>query len=162
MATRSTIALEYADGTVEQVYCHWDGYLDNNGRILLEHWSDPTKLQQLIDLGDLSSLGPNIGDKHEFSCPYEYNTLEAQEWRAKYQEVCTFYGRDRGEDGVEKRKYENYQQYLKTGQQEEYNYILRQIDGGAVWLVASYKTNDRFVKLETAIAEEIKENEEVE
>ena len=162
MATRSTIALEYADGTVEQVYCHWDGYLDNNGRILLEHWSDPSKLQQLIDLGDLSSLSKEIGEKHGFDNPHKWGTDEYNNWREKYADWCLFYGRDRGEEGVEKRKYENYQQYLKTGQQEEYNYILRQIDGGAVWLVASYKTNDRFVKLETAIAEEIKENEEVE
>jgi hypothetical protein len=162
MATRSTIALEYADGTVEQVYCHWDGYLDNNGRILLEHWSDPSKLQQLIDLGDLSSLSKEIGEKHGFDNPHKWGTDEHISWREKYADWCLFYGRDRGEEGVEKRKYENYQQYLKTGQQEEYNYILRQIDGGAVWLVAYYKTNDRFVKLETAIAEERKEEEEVE
>ncbi len=37
MATRSTIALEFADGTVEQVYCHWDGYLDHNGALLRDH-----------------------------------------------------------------------------------------------------------------------------
>ena len=36
MGTRSTIALEYADGTVEQVYCHWDGYVSHNGLILSE------------------------------------------------------------------------------------------------------------------------------
>ena len=41
MATRSTIALEFADGTVEQVYCHWDGYLAHNGLMLLEHYSNP-------------------------------------------------------------------------------------------------------------------------
>ena len=32
MGTRSTIALEFADGTVGQVYCHWDGYLSKIGR----------------------------------------------------------------------------------------------------------------------------------
>ena len=69
MATRSTIALEYADGTVDQIYCHWDGYLDNNGNILREHYMDPFKVQRLMDLGDLSSLGPNIGAKHDFDCP---------------------------------------------------------------------------------------------
>ena len=40
MATRSTIALEFADGTVQQVYCHWDGYLDYNGKLLAEHYTD--------------------------------------------------------------------------------------------------------------------------
>ena len=48
MGTRSTIALEYADGTVHQVYCHWDGYLEHNGRILQEHYLDPFKLQEQI------------------------------------------------------------------------------------------------------------------
>ena len=66
MATRSTIALEYADGTVDQIYCHWDGYLENNGKILVEHYMDPFKVQQLMALGDISSLGPNIGEKHSF------------------------------------------------------------------------------------------------
>ena len=66
MATRSTIALEFADGTVQQVYCHWDGYLDNNGKILFENYTDAFKLRELIDLGDLSSLGSEVGVKRPF------------------------------------------------------------------------------------------------
>ena len=67
MGTRSTIALEYADGTVEQVYCHWDGYLEHNGVLLSKHYSNPFILRELIDLGDVSSLKPTIGTKHAFS-----------------------------------------------------------------------------------------------
>ena len=48
MGTRSTIALEYADGTVHQVYCHWDGYLAYNGQMLLKHYSNPFILRDLI------------------------------------------------------------------------------------------------------------------
>ena len=62
MATRSTIALEFADGTVGQVYCHWDGYLAHNGKMLQEHYSDPFKLRDLIDLGDLSTLAIHDGN----------------------------------------------------------------------------------------------------
>ena len=76
MATRSTIALEYADGTVDQVYCHWDGYIDHNGKILFENYSNPFILRDLIDMGDISSLGPNIGDKHDFDSPFKYGTPE--------------------------------------------------------------------------------------
>ena len=47
MATRSTIALEFADGTVQQVYCHWDGYIDHNGKILFENYSNPFILRML-------------------------------------------------------------------------------------------------------------------
>ncbi len=128
MATRSTIALEYADGTVEQIYCHWDGYLDHNGRILQEHYIDPFKVRNLMDLGDVSSLGKDIMPE-----PYREHTFN------KPQEgVTVFYGRDRGETGVGSRKFKDYADYRKNSQGEEYNYILRQVDGKAVWFVEFY------------------------
>ena len=62
MGTRSTIALEFADGTVEQVYCHWDGYLDGNGAMLLQHYMDPFKVKKLLALGGFSSLEASVED----------------------------------------------------------------------------------------------------
>ena len=56
MGTRSTIALEFADGTVEQVYCHWDGYPEHNGELLVNHYTSPAAITALMELGDLSSL----------------------------------------------------------------------------------------------------------
>lgn len=111
MGTRSTIALEFANGTIGQVYCHWDGYLEHNGKILRDHYSDPFKLRELIDLGDLSSLSTNIGTKHYFD--------------ARAEGECTFYGRDRGEKDTEARYFTSHQDYLDNFQGEEYNYILR-------------------------------------
>jgi hypothetical protein len=137
MATRSTIALEYADGTVDQIYCHWDGYLDNNGALLLAHYKDPFKVQQLMDLGDMSSLGPNIGEAHEFDCPPEikYGSPEYKTWSDAKQQVCTFYGRDRGETNCKARRFRDYADYRKNAQFEEYNYCLRK-DGN--WYVEFY------------------------
>jgi len=109
MATRSTIAIENADGTVEQIYCHWDGYLDHNGKILLNHYQDRSKVQQLIELGDLSSLDAEIDD-------------------------CVFYGRDKGEDNVKARRFDNYDDYIVNAQTEEFDYILRN-DGKWYWNV---------------------------
>ena len=60
MATRSRIAIENEDGTVDSIYCHWDGYPSHNGKILKEHYSDRAKLKQLIELGSISSLGSKI------------------------------------------------------------------------------------------------------
>ena len=137
MATRSTIALEFADGTVGQVYCHWDGYLEHNGAILLKHYSDPFKLQQLIDTGDLSVLHANIGEKHDFN--------------ERYEDGCTFYGRDRGEEGVNARYFKDFVDYERNHQYEEYEYILRQVDGKAVWFVCY--NDDGFIKLEEALKE---------
>lgn len=135
MATRSTIALEFADGTVQQVYCHWDGYLDNNGTILFENYQDPFKVRDLIDLGDISSLGPNIGEKHSFENPHAYGTAEYTAEADRRRGICTFYGRDRGETGTEARKFKDYEDYRNNSQSEEYNYILRR-DGN--WYVEFY------------------------
>lgn len=159
MATRSTIALEFADGTIGKVYCHWDGYLSNNGELLLNHWSDPFKLRELIDLGDLSSLSKEIGEKHEFDNPGKYSTPEYDAYRQKVEHMCTFYGRDRGEEDTVARYYKDYEDYKINAQFEEYNYILRNIDGKPTWFVSYWETNDRFVSLVDAIAVEKAEEE---
>jgi hypothetical protein len=57
MSTRSRIAIEKQDGTVESIYCHFDGYLSNNGEKLQNHYSTREKMEKLIELGDISSLG---------------------------------------------------------------------------------------------------------
>ena len=137
MATRSTISLEFADGTVGQVYCHWDGYLSNNGKILLESYQDPLKVRRLIDLGDLSTLGAVIGSKHNFDM---------------LTKGCTFYGRDRGDEGVEARYFKDFVDYKENHQEEEYEYILR-TDGK--WYVKSYHFD--YVELSTALEMEVEE-----
>jgi hypothetical protein len=151
MGTRSTIALEFADGTVEQVYCHWDGYLSNNGQILLKHYSNPFVLRDLIDMGDISSLGNIVGTKHPFS-PYEGETQKALYDAAMQAGATTFYGRDRGETGADKKTFVDFQDYLAHHQYEEYDYILRQIDGKAVWFVSDHDGD--YVTLEQAIMDE--------
>ena len=108
MGTRSTIALEYADGTVGQVYCHWDGYLSNNGKILLNNYADPFKVRELLDNGDMSSLDTSV-------------------------DGCSFY-KERGED-CPQRMYKDYAEFRREAQGEEYNYILRR-DGN--WYVEFY------------------------
>ena len=120
MGTRSTIAIEFADGTVQQVYCHWDGYLSHNGAILQEHYSDPFKLQRLLDLGSISSLDKEIGTQHSFN--------------DRVKGECTIYTRDRGED-LTIEKFVDFNDYKVNHQYEEYDYILRQVDGKAVWFV---------------------------
>ena len=111
MATRSTIALEYADGTIGQVYCHFDGYLEHNGKILLEHWSEPFKLRELIDIGDVSSLSKEIGTKQT--------------------PMTIFYSRDYSRDTGEysstamARTFVDFQDYLAHHEYQEYEYILR-------------------------------------
>jgi len=150
MATRSTIALEYADGTVHQVYCHWDGYLEHNGKMLLEHYSNPFILRDLIDLGGLSSLRATIGTKHAFS-QFDLPKEEVEAFIKRTENMCTFYARDRGERLVVN-KFVDYEHFLIDGQWEEYDYILRNDNGVAVWFVSDHDGN--FVTLESAIMDE--------
>ena len=156
MGTRSTIALEFADGSVGQVYCHWDGYLKHNGKILLNHYTDPFKLQKLIDLGYLSSLGAEIGEKHEFDNPNKYGTPEYEEWQETKQGMCTFYGRDRGETDVSARYYKDFADYEQNHDYQEYEYILR-TDG--VWYV---NQGDGYEPLMEAYIEELRQQAEEE
>jgi hypothetical protein len=151
MGTRSTIALEFADGTVQQVYCHWDGYLAHNGQILFQYYSDPFKLRDLIDMGDMSSLGKQIGQAHPFS-PHASKEDEALYEHAKDQGYCTFYARDRGEKGVSSKKFASYEDYLLNHQYEEYEYILRNVDGKATWFVADH--GDGYIELDAALEDE--------
>ena len=59
MATRSLIAFDNGF-IISSIYCHWDGYLENNGKILLESYTDIEKVEDLMDLGDISSLGSEL------------------------------------------------------------------------------------------------------
>ena len=148
MGTRSTIALEFADGTVQEVYCHWDGYLSHNGAILQEHYSDPFKLRDLIDLGGLSKLGPEVGVKRPFDNPGKYGSPEYIAFQNLYANQCTFYTRDRGER-LQVNKFKDYEDYLANHLYEEFEYILRQVNGKAVWFVDCGATG--YVPLATAL-----------
>jgi hypothetical protein len=124
MATRSTIALEFEDGSVSQVYCHWDGYLDGVGAQLVNDYSDPWDLKEIIDQGDMSCIGE----------PYTA----------------------RGED-LNIRRFQNVDEYFAECQQEEYDYILRPVDGKAVWFVRCYATDQTWVTIDEAFNAERKE-----
>lgn len=72
MGTRSRIGIEMPDHTVVSVYCHWDGYVEHNGRILTERYQERDDVQELIDGGSMSSLrtrgtwdnGPALKDEN--------------------------------------------------------------------------------------------------
>jgi hypothetical protein len=86
MATRGTIAKLNTDGTVTSIYVHWDSYPLGVGAMLAEHYTDSDKVDQLLALGDISTLEPEIGEQHDFDNPTDGWTLS--------------YGRDRGETGI--------------------------------------------------------------
>jgi hypothetical protein len=106
MGTRSMIAIQNPySKQVRAVYCHWDGYLEHNGAILQKHYSASPKVNNLIALGDLSSLRPEIGVKHAFSS-LDLTKEEQEAYELEHGDSCTYYGRDRGESGCEFRVFD--------------------------------------------------------
>ena len=152
MGTRSRIGVMHGD-KVKSVYCHWDGYLDHNGKILQAHY-DSAKANNLVALGDLSSLRPNIGEKHAFS---KHDT-PGIEVRVHNEDWCSFYGRDRGEKDIEFQVAHTFEEFLEQcyGCGAEYYYIMK--DG--VWYCGdTYGTTALSTKLtllsEALVLEEI-------
>lgn len=136
MATRSNIGILNQDGSVEYVYCHWDGYPSHNGRILKDHYTDEAKVRKLIANGAISTLGEEIGEQHDFD-----ERFEDDDPRSKW---TRFYNRDRNE--------KNYTSpilakdlYDATGDMEEWFYLF--VEGEDVWLVANYCYDAKFVEL---------------
>lgn len=58
MGTRSRVAVMHGD-VCKSVYCHYDGYLDYTGRILLEHY-DSTRANALVARGDNSGVKETV------------------------------------------------------------------------------------------------------
>ena len=145
MATRSRIGILNDDGTVDSIYCHWDGYLSHNGKILFEHYTDPAVVQELIALGDISSLGIVIGEKH----PFDFNSND-DDWEAMYGHMCQVYGRDRGETGDDAAHSNSIEEFSAINCDAEFYYLF--CDGE--WLVLdSYGDKpDQFVPLEDALS----------
>ena len=57
MATRSLIGINLDNGITKIIYCHWDGYPEHNGEILVNNYTSPAAVVELMELGDLSVLG---------------------------------------------------------------------------------------------------------
>jgi len=122
MATRSRIAIENEDGTVTSIYCHWDGYPENNGKLLLEHYQDRKKTQKLIDLGSISYLAPDVepgdGVVHSFEMPTTG--------------IVVAYHRDRGEEHYSS-EHKDSDEFFNSDI-EEFGYLLTK---EGKWLVKS-------------------------
>jgi hypothetical protein len=86
MATGSLIGIKTGD-TVKTIYCRWDGNPSHNGIILVDNYNTPSKIYELLALGDLSTLKKTIDtcwayhrDRKE-----SYDTVKAQD--IKYSDL---------------------------------------------------------------------------
>jgi hypothetical protein len=113
MGTRSAIGYKTAEGKVRAKYSHYDGYVAGVGKTLVEHYQAARKIAQMVELGDQSFLAEEIFPKgeHSFNAPEEG--------------VTVFYGRDRGEEGVEAQEFDTVQEFVEyyEGAGCEYFYL---------------------------------------
>lgn len=61
MSTHSRIGIINKDGSIESIYCHFDGYYSHMGAILLKHFNSQKKARALIALGELDSIDKETG-----------------------------------------------------------------------------------------------------
>lgn len=97
MATRSNIGYVDNDGTIQASYCHWYGYPEGVGKVLLDNYDTLEMIQDLVAMGSMSSLGETLG-------------------------TCVFHNRDKGE-GLHLITYTNEQDMIAM--QEEFAYLYK-------------------------------------
>ena len=91
MSTRARIALAMPNGKFKSIYVHLDGYPQGVGKVLAQHYGNANRIRDLLELGDLSQLGPMLvapeSTRHSHAAPSP--------------NVTVAYGRDRGDTGTD-------------------------------------------------------------
>lgn len=114
MGTSAAIAVEHADGTISEVYLHWDGYIEHAGRMLVRYYNSLEAAEALVANGNISVLAESIyaPPGHSFDTPVRGHTV--------------FYGRDRNDEDATPTVYDSYEEYMGEDYCMKYNYIFRE------------------------------------
>ena len=60
ISTRARIGILKKDGSIESIYCHFDGYLDGVGKMLNDNYQKYDDVKELIKLGNVSGLREKV------------------------------------------------------------------------------------------------------
>jgi hypothetical protein len=97
------------DGKVRSIYVHFDGYA--HLETLQKHYNSQELAEQLVSLGDLSSLDENAG-----------TPPEGHSFDHRIPGYCVAYGRDRGEKDTEASVFDDFESAKKQDRSQEYIY----------------------------------------
>jgi hypothetical protein len=138
MCTRSYIGIQNDDRTISVIYCHFDGYPSGVGQTLLNFYSEKNKIRELLKLGDISSLGKEIGEKHDFD-NYKDN-----------DDCVNAYHRDRGEEweNVKPGIFESVDEFLEKCH-EDYTYLFK----NGQWFYRNYDNSLKMLTQEVINSE---------
>lgn len=136
MSTRSLIGIKNKNknNSIDYIYCHHDGYVTYLGKKLIDFYKDEKTIRQLLDLGDLSSLG---------------NTPVANEnaWKDYFAEpdynLCITY-RTRGEKDVDFKTCAGFSKYIEAGENYGVDYIYLFDTKENKWIYVDILTHDKF------------------
>lgn len=131
MSTRSYIGIINKDRSIDAVYCHWDGYPDNQGPILKDSYDSAEKVRKLLSLGSLSALGRNFAPegKVEYMSVYPYDTTIA-------------YCRDLGEEMEDAVHFDSRKAFLDWIRSTFTDYIYLYNEGLSAWMFAKIHISD--------------------
>jgi hypothetical protein len=113
----------YSNGTVKQIYCHYDGYLSNNGRILLEKYDNAEAVNKLLGYGFVRSLCEDGGVP------------------------------DVLRDEIPAKEYASYVQFVKEYNPEEYNYLFDENKNQWYVQYERYDNNEKFIELSLSMTQ---------
>lgn len=140
MGTRCMIYCRKEDGFYQGIYCHNEGYPEYTGLLLYLFYGTYGKVSRLMELGDLSRLGADIGHKVDFT-----QMQMDSEYRKNAGCQCCAYARDRGE------KWHRMDDIPEDQlQREGYNYVYKE----GCWYLAE---DDRFIPLPEKLSEYFKD-----
>ena len=149
MGTRSRIGLALGPDQIVSVYCHYDGYIQGNGRELVEHFNTKSAVEELINGGDMSSLYTT----HTWeSAPLKQVIMNGDQREVKYiedengwvyspvkSEPGPLYYSERGEDAPPKMG--DFDDFLSGNSGEEWCYLFTPGTGWQCWKLGWGDTN---------------------
>ena len=123
MSTNCHIGSIDPSGSLRYIYVHNAGHPAHAGTVLAEHYTNQEKVTSLLELGSLSWLGPEIGDKADFTRPPPNQ--------------CIAYTRDRGEPNEHNptRHSPNREMYFATTYSDRIHYAY--LWNGSTWEAAT-------------------------
>ncbi|MEG0164897.1 hypothetical protein [Anaerorhabdus sp.] len=101
MAIASYIGRVNSDGSVNAIYCHNAGYLRHTGVMLISFYQGIDKVNELLNLGDLSLL-----DEYVSPDPNQVHTFDNPQ-----AGVTVAYMRDRNEENLMAREFKNLEEF---------------------------------------------------
>lgn len=143
MSTRSRIAVMQETGEIRSIYCHYDGSPKSNGQTLLTYYNTEGQANELINLGNLSSLHENLNPLPEAPARFAnskglYPILTRHTFDRPQANVTTAYHRDRKSKLIIS-EYLSLKQYMTNEDFEDYNYLWMSgawhVKDGEKWLL---------------------------